>query len=329
MSSAVKKPEALTPSAGGKRKAEGDLRTSSDKISKTSNVSNTKLSTDDTGPAKFQQPLKPKAGEAQQSLKPKVKESPSAYKGTGRQESSTPSQAASKNAAPKKNSYAEIMVRGNQNQRPPIGSITHKPKERISAKKEMALEKELAKKNPLRNLNGKSGPTNKTSELAVRKAHPNGKGGERAMKSGVYQGTSRPLGKSQQLPGYQGTAKSKPQASYQGTMRGSKPTVSSKRAYHSDSEPTRSKLQSSSKHHRKEEDYDDESEGYGSEDQYTYASEDYSDMDAGFEDMEEEDEKAARLARQEDAREQAELERLKREKEKKKPLPVQGKNKGR
>ena len=310
-----KKAETLTsPSTGSKRKAEDDLKSpSNDKISKVSRASKTA-----------------------QSLKAKPAEA-SSYKGTSRPEPSAASTTAMsknalpKNALPKKGSFAEILARAKQNQVGPVKTITHKPKEKLSTKKEIALEKEMAKKRPVKGAPeprggpGKGGIADKSKEMAIRRTMSDGKSAPKPAKPGAYQGTSRPVNRAQQSSGYQGTAKAKPQPSYQGTMKTAKNSSSSlKRAYHSDSEPGRSKLQSSSKHHRKEEEYDDESEGYDSEDPYTYASEDFSDMDAGFEDMEEEDEMAARIAKKEDAAEQARLEKLKREKDKKKSMASQG-----
>ena len=307
-STSDKKSETLEPSTGGKRKAEGDLRSSADKISKTSNAQLSRPSSNNK-PSTTSQSVKTKPTEVTQ------------YKGTSRPEASA---APSKNAPPKKGSFAEILARAKQNQAGPVKTITHKPKEKLSTKKEIALEKEMAKKKPMKGGPEKVGLAGKSRELAIRKTVSDGKLGPKQAKSGAYQGTSRLANKPPPAPGYQGTAKGKPQSSYQGTMKNSKSDVATKRAYHSDSEPGRSKLQSSSKHRRKEEEYDDESEGYDSEDPYTYASEDYSDMDAGFEDVEEEDEMAARIARKEDLAEQARLAKLKREKDKKKSMVSQG-----
>ena len=266
-----------------------------------------------------------------QAQKNKTSEVPTSYKGTGRPVTPTSSSAAvsSKAAPPKKGSFAEVLARAKQNQGPPVvGIIKHKPKEKLSAKKEIALGKELAKKNPPKTDSGKGNLMKNTSELAIRNARQGVKNGDKGTKPSGYKGTSRPANKLSSSKAYQGTAKAKPTASYQGTMKSSTTYKPSERKYHSDSEPTRSKLQPSSKHRRKEEYSDEESEGYGSEDGYTYASEDYSDMDAGFDDLEEEDELAARLARKEDAKEQARLEQLKREKERKKAAMMQGKSKG-
>ena len=308
-SNSDKRSETFAPSTGDKRKAEGDLRSSVDKVSKTSNTPLSRPTSSDGKLSKTLQPSKIKPSEVPP------------YKGTGRPEAST---ATSKNAPPKKGSFAEILARAKQNQAGPVKTITHKPKEKLSTKKEIALEKEMAKKKPMRGGPEKGGLAGKSRELAIRKPVSNGKLGSKQAKPGAYQGTSRPANKPPPASGYQGTAKAKPQSSYQGTMKNSKSDTSTKRAYHSDSEPGRSKLQSSSKHRRKEEDYDDESEGYDSEDPYTYASEDYSDMDAGFEDVEEEDEMAARIARKEDLAEQARLAKLKQEKDKKKSMVSQG-----
>ena len=227
-------------------------------------------------------------------------------------------------APPKKGSFAEIMARAKQNQGGQIGGITHKPKDKLPSKKELVAEKELFKKMPSKGVNGKDPLVRKTNELTLRNAPHEAKASEKGTKPSGYQGTSRSANKAAVVPGYRGTAKAKPRPGYQGTT---KAAASSKKAYHSDPEQPRRKTKSKpTLDRRRRASYDEEeSEGQDSEDPYTYASEDYSDMDAGFDDLEEEDEEAARIARKEDAMEQARLDRLKQDKEKKKAALTPGK----
>ena len=300
--------ETFPSSTGTKRKAEDDPKGPNVKFSKSSSKSLSEPGLSDSRTSK-----------TPPSVKTKIAEVPSSYKGTSRPDSSTSLTAASKNVPPKKGSFAEVLARAKQNQGAPVGTITHKAKDKLSAKKEIALEKGSATRKPTKGMTGRATDAGKPTDLAIRKAASDKKLGEKAAKRAPYRGTSRPVNKPQ-TSGYQGTAKAKPQSSYQGTSRVSKIAESSKRAYYSDSEPRPSKLQSSSRHHRKEEDYDEDSDGYDSEDPYTYASEDYSDMDAGFDDVEEEDEMAEKLARKEDSAEQARLDKLKREKDKRKAM---------
>ena len=224
---------------------------------------------------------------------------------------------ASSNKVPKKGSFAAIMARAKETQAAPvssIGSIMHKPKEKGRSRKELMMERELAKKAAKKGVSLKSlqfGKNNLVRE-AVKKPGQNQRPST-ATKSG-YQGTTKPSAKStsQRLDApsssstYNGTTKS----AYSGT-------AAKAPARNANSNRTGQSIK------KNRSDYD-EPDGYGSNELLDYSSEDYSDMDAGFDDMEDEDEEATRIARKEDAAAQAELDRLKREKDRKKSLLLKG-----
>jgi hypothetical protein len=67
-----------------------------------------------------------------------------------------------------------------------------------------------------------------------------------------------------------------------------------------------------------EEDVSDDMDGYGEDEEDDYGSDASSDMEAGLDDMDAEEQRALRYAKEEDAREQALENRLKREKEERK-----------
>ena len=199
-------------------------------------------------------------------------------------------------APPKKGSFAEIMARGKPTI-PPVGIITHKPKEKLSSKKELELlKRERALKVKSSSKLSKSAPGSKSSSPAPSKP-------KHALP---------PQGKSMKTTSYQGTAKGKLQTSYKGTMKpvSPPPTSAHKRAYDSDAPRVIKPASVTRRNERysEEESEVDEGVSYPSED-------DYSDMEAGFEDVEEEDEKAAKLAKKEDDFEKMMLDELKRQKE--------------
>ncbi|MCJ1378421.1 hypothetical protein MMC17_001519 [Xylographa soralifera] len=216
-------------------------------------------------------------------------------KGPSKPSPITPISAEAK-APPKKGSFAEIMARGKPTI-PPVGIITHKPKEKLSSKKELELlKRERAMKVKPGSKTSKSAPGSKRSSPAPSKQ----------KEAAALQG------KSVKTMGYQGTAKGKPQAFYKGTMKpvSPPPTSAHKRAYDSDAPraPKPTSVARRKETYSEEESEVDEGESYMDDD-------DYSDMEAGFEDVEEEDEKAARLAKKEDDFEKMMLDELKRQKE--------------
>ncbi|MCJ1388088.1 hypothetical protein MMC18_000932 [Xylographa bjoerkii] len=270
----------------GKRKADTELPSSPDKAQKRDAFPVKSNSGSGTG------------DKAAINAKPVLKvtsASSGTAKGASKPSPVTPVSAEAK-APPKKGSFAEIMARGKPTI-PPVGLITHKPKEKLSSKKELELlKRERALKVKPGSKISKSAPGSKRNSPAPSKQK------------------EAPIvpGKSGKTTGYQGTAKGKPQTSYKGTMKPVSPPPASahKRAYDSDAPRA---PQPTSVSRRKERYSEEDSEV---DDGESYMSDgDYSDMEAGFEDVEEEDEKAARLAKKEDDFERMMLDELKRQKE--------------
>ena len=219
------------------------------------------------------------------------------YRGTSRPDpaSATPTTPAGDALkAPKKGSYAEIMARAKANQsKPPVGTISHKPKEQIapSYKKELKLKKKALK----------------DKKLGI-------KNDSRPGSSGSLSSSPAPgpvANKKIAAPAYKGTAKPKPQLpqpTYKGTMKpasstGAKPSSARER----DANPLR-KTRYDEYAATDEDDLDDIEED-------EYGSDGSDDMEAGFTDVEEEETAATKAARKEDE-EEARLEaKLKKEKE--------------
>lgn len=281
-----------------KRKAESELVRLSEKAQRIDDLRG-KPSSSSTTPRKA-------AANGEPTLKVSAV-SQAAYKGTGRARPVTPVSTETK-APPKKGSFAEIMARGKPTIAP-VGVITHKPKVKLSSKKEL---EELQKREKA--LKGKPGGKILRSAPGSKSNSP----GPSKRKNG--DSSSR---KPAKPAGYQGTAK--PQTSYKGTI---KPLPSLPASVHKndhDTVTTRlAKIAPKARHketNSDEESKEDEEGSYVSEEdeEGSYVSEeDYSDMEAGFEDVEEEDEKAARLAKKEDDYEKMMIDELKRQKEAKK-----------
>ena len=221
------------------------------------------------------------------------------YRGTGRPSPTASLFEKESKPAPKKGSFAEIMAR-QKAATTPIGVITHKPKEKLSSKKELELHKQAMR-------DKKAGKLPRSAPGSSRNSPgPTKRGGEGAAKPTVaksvgYQGTAKP----KLQPAYKGTMKPQPSS----TLRGKPPTATH--------DITRRK--SISDLRRRSSYSDEDNEESGEEEEGSYISEeDYSDMEAGFEDVEEEDEKAARIAKKEDDYEKMMLDELARQKEAKK-----------
>ncbi|KAI4185701.1 MAG: hypothetical protein L6R41_003959 [Letrouitia leprolyta] len=223
------------------------------------------------------------------------------YRGTSRPSPtsaslSTPNSDVPK-AVPKKGSYAEIMARASASNKPSVGVIKHKPKEAMSAKKEILMRKKglLAK--------GK-GETKDIRDRA-RSREKDHLPPSTDSKSPAISGKKPPQ------PNYKGTAAPKPQPAYKGTM---KPRSSiADTARRKDSQDTRSRSTSTNPHRRgKEYESEDEEDEIDEQEDYSDESED---MEAGFSDVEEEETAAMRAAKKEDE-EQLRIEnQLKKEKE--------------
>ena len=199
---------------------------------------------------------------------------------------------------PKKGSFAEILARGQQNQAKPIGAITHKPIESVGGKKTIMKQQKYVSKS------GKQ-PGGKAVKLeAAKEAARAGRPTEKSGGKVAYQGTSRPKLQSSRRPGYKGTMKPSARSS-------SAAQPEPKKLDRPEEKPRKASV-------RKEEYSDEEEDSEGGEGQYDQASEDYSDMDAGWDDVEEEEQVAVREAKKEDAYEQMMLEEMKRQKEQRK-----------
>ena len=225
-------------------------------------------------------------------------------------EASTPSNATSSSKPPpKKGSFAEIMARAQKEKQvaaaAPLGVIKHKPKEKLSAKKEILMSK---KGIPIR---GK--------EEDKLKVGARGTGNSSMLGATDHTASGRSKPKHAPTIGYTGTAKPKPQPSYKGTM---KPETDLKPLHRKDkfvvsdgSDDGKSRFKKPISNRRRDLDSEDE-EAYGLDEEEDFDSgAESSNMEAGFSDVEEEDERAAKLAREEDQRELSLLDQKKREKE--------------
>lgn len=194
--------------------------------------------------------------------------------------------------APKKGSYAEIMARAKANQsKPPVGTISHKPKEQIapSYKQELKLKKKAIK----------------DKKLGIKNESRPGSSG--SLSSSPAPG---PVAKQKiAAPAYKGTAKPKPQLpqpTYKGTMKPASSTAKPPTARDRDANPRRPRYDEYAA--TDEDDLDDVEED-------EFDSDGSDDMEAGFTDVEQEETMAAKAASKEDE-EQARLEaKLKTEKE--------------
>ncbi|KAI4132050.1 MAG: hypothetical protein LQ338_000908 [Usnochroma carphineum] len=227
------------------------------------------------------------------------------YRGTSRQTpvSVSPDTATSdaSRPAPKKGSYAEIMARASANNKPTVGVIKHKPKEAISAKKEILMRK--------KGILPKARPGTKDDR--------NGAGQDRGSprKSPATAKSPGLPGKMVTQPSYKGTAAPKPQPAYKGTM---KPRSSiADTARRKDSRDDRSRSNSINPP-RRGRDYESEDEEDEIDEEEELGSNDSDDMEAGFSDVEEEETAAMRAAKKEDEEELRMENQLKKEKEERK-----------
>ncbi|KAI4177935.1 MAG: hypothetical protein LQ343_000019 [Gyalolechia ehrenbergii] len=224
------------------------------------------------------------------------------YRGTSRPSPTstspnTPNTDASK-AAPKKGSYAEIMARASANNKPSVGVIKHKPKETISAKKEILMRK----KGIL--------PKGKGEHKEARDGS-HGRDKDSILPSSSNPKSSAMPGKKPLQPNYKGTAALKPQPAYKGTMKPRSSIADTARRKNSRDDRSRS---NSTNPHRRGKDYESEEDDDDIDEQDFYSDESDG-MEAGFSDVEEEETAAMRAARKEDE-EQLKIEnQLKKEKE--------------
>ena len=218
----------------------------------------------------------------------------------------TPGQASTTQAPPKKGGFKAMLKQAQQAQQSKpqaVGSIVHKPA--MSAKERLQQAK-ASKAVPLRGKAVNQAPT----KLAANSKAVSRDGKDATGSTERYQGTARPNKPARPQPTYQGTArpssKPQPQSGYKGTARPNSGPVS------------RAPAKQTKRHERNEylgtDEEDEDGYGYDDDDRYEEASDDYSDMDAGFDDISDEEREAEKQAKADDRREQEMLDRLAREK---------------
>lgn len=279
-----------------KRKASGDLPKPAEKIQRTNS---------NTQPANSSHPIAQPArtstvssSMAKMNLarKPSIP-SPTATFKNGQPTPPPTTDPAAPAKPPKKGSFAEIMARGKQAQASlgQVGKIQHKKIEKAPSKREREDMKNLKAQRIQKNL----GPNGKFKSAV---SSIPGRSGEREKTKTAPVQEKKPKKAAVATTGYTGTARPKP-----GSANSlSKPSASSSSRYERVPDRYRDDRRPSKR-------YDSEDE-----DELDYDSDASSDMEAtGFE-VDDEEERAARIARKEDAEALAEENRLKREKEEKK-----------
>ena len=201
---------------------------------------------------------------------------------------------------PKKGSFADIMARAKASQEgpPPVGIIKHQPKDKktLSYKKELKLQRKGGVRNRRpQALNGHS--RNSSGDVS------SGSASRLSSKKGpeiAYKGTAQP------------TATPKPQPTYKGTMNSGASTA---QAGQKKPLPRAENGRQTGPRYQYRDDSEEEESEVEDEGGYSDASDD---MEAGFDDVEEEETKATKLARKEDEEEARMEAELKRQKEAKK-----------
>ena len=195
---------------------------------------------------------------------------------------------------PKKGSYAEIMARAkaSQSRPPPVGVISHKPRDKIaiSHKKEMKLKKNAIKNKKLAIKAGESRPG--SSDSLSSSSAP----------------MSSDLRKNPQSV-YKGTAKAHVKPTYKGTMKAGFAVALKPSLRDRDSQVSRNHYDEYAAT-----DEDDLDDVEGDDD----GSDESEDMEAGFSDVEQEEDLAAKAAKKEDEKEARLEAKLKSEKEERK-----------
>jgi len=200
--------------------------------------------------------------------------------------------------APKKGSFAEIMARAKAAQEAPpvVGIIKHQPKDKkaLSNKKELMLQKKgRIGKSQAPNGHSRNSSGDLSSGSASKLSGRPGVASAKKVPEPAYRGTAQAI------------AKPKPQIAYKGTMGGA---TSSSQSSQKKPLPRAENGRPTASRYR----YDSYSEekGSGTEGEEDYDSDD---MEAGFDDVEEEETKATKQAKKDDAREamiEAELKKL-------------------
>lgn len=235
--------------------------------------------------------------------------------------------------APKKGSFAEIMARGAKAQQvmpKAAGVIQHKPLEKSLPKK----EREKVKANP------KTTTNDKTAAAASRGGARPGSVPRDGLKNGISKdpkangkSAANSSGGSAAAAAAAAAERKKKAATtgYTGTARPPSKKSTESRSAPSARRPAGGLLAppKATRRGRFDEEYDEDLDDFVVDDEddddpyaqrYDYASDASSDMEAGMDDIYDEESKAEKFAKLEDRREEALLEKLKREKEAKKRM---------
>ncbi len=272
-------PSAGIVSSNLKRKAEGELSKMNCKVLKDSKASGP--SSGLAVPDKSHLPANPKSPTVATCSKQSVPYRATSAVGCTSATPTVPTAQIPK-AAPKKGSYAEIMARAKAAQTisPAVGVIKHKPKEKLSEKKELLLAKK-----------GLSGKGKIGSKPGQREGTPNSKSSSPAP---GLPSSKKPGDKKVIQPAYKGTAK--PVPAYRGTMKAVS-SIASNRKPPSSGHPSAAKPRQTRNAASEDDIIDDEELDEGDEDEYPDSE---SDMEAGFSDVEQEEQMAIKAARKED-----------------------------
>lgn len=206
---------------------------------------------------------------------------------------------------PKKGSYAEIMARGQAAQKVlgQVGKIQHKKIEKLPSKR----EREEMKLQRAGKIQKGMDPKSKFQKIGQSSVQGGKAGTTKGAKAGEVVPEKKVKKSALATTGYAGTARPKPGGP---GRSGSTPGSSSRRPdRYDDRGGSRSRRSTYS---------DDEEDDVEEEDEMDYASDVSSDMEAAAFEVDEEEAKAEKIARREDAEALAEENRLKREKEEKK-----------
>lgn len=298
--------------------ANNDFRRSSDKSKKP-----------DTQTANSSRPISdPRRGSSglQNGKKPSTSGPATSSLGNG---NGTVKPAISTAAPPKKGSFAEIMARGKAAQATlgPVGKIQNKKIEKPPTRRER--DAALGKKS--KSINAALQPGSKFQKAGQTQALPGGskigaQGSNGNGRLGKATGkTIEPVKKIKKAAtattGYAGTARPKTGGN---SSSGARPSSAARREH--ERKDAKRAASSARYAYPSEEEEDDDEEEMEEEDEGGYAS---SDMEAGAFEVDEEEDRAARIARQEDAEALREENRLKQEKlDKKKRLEAMAKKAG-
>lgn len=330
--SSVARPGLQSSAPKLKRKADDDLSKQNIKVWKENSI-NSKTS---SGLALANLKVPPKTPRPTVATSPTTLSVP--YRGTGKvgQNVASPTTPGSDTpkAPPKKGSYAEIMARAktaSETVKSTVGVIKHRPRDAVSMKKEILLQKKGLKKRPspdprdgLRHgmSANKTGPQSTTNLGA--KNNPESRPRRKTLSPPAYRGTAAPI---------------KRQSSYKGTMKPARSpgTLSAGRKNSAPADSRLARSRSTSMGRRvdrsnrylseDEEDILNEEDEFGDGGREGGYEESSDDMEAGFSDVEEEETIAAKTAKKEDE-EQLRIElQMKREKgERKRKLEQLAKN---